>query len=61
MEGSKKGVTVVEGTDDMASVEGGREQRGEGEYRPGEKEIKEKKRQLMSGVHALVIGIGNNL
>ena len=60
MEGSKKGVTMVEGTDDMASVEGGMEQRGEGEYRPGEKEIKEKK-ELMSGVHALVMGIGNNL
>jgi hypothetical protein len=28
--GSKKGVTTVEGKDDMASVEGGREQRGGG-------------------------------
>jgi predicted secreted acid phosphatase len=31
------------------------------EYHPVEKGIKEKKRELMSGVHALVMHIGNNL
>jgi hypothetical protein len=59
VEGSKKGVTMVEGTDDMASVEGGRGQHGGNTIR--ERKRLKKKRELTSGVHALVMGVGNNL